>query len=438
MAVARITLNLFSMPFGLAGLASTWLVAAQEDQVPHRIAEGLLGLSAALWLIVVLCYLRYVLSTRGALRADLADGTFSPFFSLIVITPMLLSGDGVVPMYPEVGRIMLNVCIGLVVLCGALLTGQWVYVRMDLDKVHSGYFLPTVAGALIASACAAEIGERRLAEALFGIGVISWIIFGSLIIGRLFFRPPVPIELTPTMAIEVAPAAVASLAYFALDGDRLDMFAAILAGYGSLMVLAQLRLLPRYARLSFTPSTWAFAFAWSAVASTALHWINASDQHDYRLYADGVLAAITTLIMAIFLRTVIAVLRRQLLPREAIEIVEPAAAAVEVPPAESTAEPPVAVEPVAAEQTPVPPAEPAQTQPDPAEPDQPTEPDHSAEPEAAVDDSAPIDTSTPITNGAAPVEVERLEREALAQVDGAAVRLTAQEQPSRSSGRRSR
>ena len=49
-------------------------------------------------------------------------------------------------------------------------------------------------------------------------------------------------------------AAVASLAYFALFGDRVDITAALVGGYGLLMVLAQLCLLPRYLRLRFAPS----------------------------------------------------------------------------------------------------------------------------------------------------------------------------------------
>ena len=45
---------------------------------------------------------------------------------------------------------------------------------------------------------------------MFGYGMICWLILGSLIMGRLLFRPMLPAALVPTLAIEVAPAAVAS------------------------------------------------------------------------------------------------------------------------------------------------------------------------------------------------------------------------------------
>jgi len=121
-----------------------------------------------------------------------------------------------------------------------------------------------LAGGLVASASAADVGQPRLAEALLGLGLICWAIVGSMILSRLVFRPPLPDALVPTMAIEIAPAAVATIAYLTIDGGRTGPFAAALAGYGILMIAAQGPLLPRYLRLPFSLGTWAFTFSWAA------------------------------------------------------------------------------------------------------------------------------------------------------------------------------
>ncbi|MGI8880622.1 MAG: hypothetical protein ACR2KJ_08985 [Jatrophihabitans sp.] len=134
----------------------------------------------------------------------------------------------------------------LTVLLGGWFTGQWIYAPVDLDRFHPGYFLPTVAGGLIAAAAAATVGQHRLAEVMLGLGTVCWLVLGSIILGRLLFRPLLPPPLQPTLAIEVAPAAVASLAWFALHGDAIDLVSSFVAGYGLLMVIAQLRLLPAY------------------------------------------------------------------------------------------------------------------------------------------------------------------------------------------------
>jgi tellurite resistance protein len=266
------------------------------------------------WLAVLAGYVRYVLADRQALVRDLTDPVAGPFAALAVIVPMLLAAEGVYPHAPGAGRVLLDVFLTLTVLLGGWFTGQWIYRPVALDTFHPGYFLPTVAGGLIAAAAAAEVGQQRLAEVLLGLGTVCWLLLGSIILARLLFRPPLPSPLLPTLAIEVAPAMVASLAYFALHGDRIDTVAAFLGGYGLLMVLAQLRLLPAYVRLPFMPSTWAFTFSWAAVATVAIHWLDGTAPGGYRAYEYLVLAAISALIGGIAIRTVVAIGRRELLP----------------------------------------------------------------------------------------------------------------------------
>jgi tellurite resistance protein len=317
MTAPKIPLNFFGMPFGLAGFGEFRAFVARYNDAPVAIADVALLTSAAVWLLVVVAYLRHLRSDGSALRNDLLDPIAAPFASLAVITPMLLCAVGLYPHAETAGRALTDIFLCLVVLSGGWFTGQWIYGSMDLDKLHPGYFLPTVAGGLVASACAAAVGQQRLAQVMFGFGLICWIVLGSIILGRLFFRPMLPAALQPTLAIEVAPAAVASLAWFEIHGEQIDMIAAALAGYGLLMVLAQLRLLPLYRRLPFMPSTWAFTFSWAAVGSTSLVWLQATRVTGYVVWQYVVVALISILIGGISIRTVVAISRGRLLPRAA-------------------------------------------------------------------------------------------------------------------------
>jgi tellurite resistance protein len=305
-------LNFFGIPFGLAGLGGIWFVAAEKRLVPSLVGDALLALAALVWLVVLAAYLRYVRSERGAFQADLLDPVAGPFASLAVIVPMPLAELGIAPHAPVTGRVLVDAFIALTALAGAWFTGQWIYGGLELDRFHPGYYLPTVTGGLIASNAAAAVGQPRLAEVMLGYGTICWIVLGSLILGRLLFRPFLPTPLVPTLAIEAAPAALASIAYLEISGGRVDAFAAFLAGYGLLMVVAQVRLLPAFARLSFAPSFWAFAFSWATVGTATMLWIDALGSHP--AYAYLVLAAVTMLIATIAARTVVALSRRELLP----------------------------------------------------------------------------------------------------------------------------
>jgi tellurite resistance protein len=313
----RIPLNIFGMGFGIAGLATAWRIGVDQHLAPHEVSDILIGLAAVVWLVSVLLYLRYVLTTRDALTSDLHDMTVGPFASLALITPILLAADGIAPYWRSVAAVIIDVFIVGVILLGGWLTGTWMRGGTDLDRLHPGYFLPTVAGGLVASAGAAEVGQQRLAQFMLGLGIFCWIIVGSMILGRLIFRPPLPDALAPTMAIEVAPAAVASLAYFFAYGLRITPFVTALAGYGLLMVVAQIPLLSRYVRLKFSLATWAFTFSWAAVASTVLFWIAAEHVTGSRPLAYLVLAAISVLVGSIAVRTVVAISEGRLLPQMA-------------------------------------------------------------------------------------------------------------------------
>ncbi|ADP84576.1 C4-dicarboxylate transporter/malic acid transport protein [Pseudofrankia inefficax] len=310
----RIPLNFFGMPFGLTGLATCWSTAAGYGLVPAAVGEALAALAGLVWLVLVTAYLRCAVAIRGALRRDLGDRLLSPFAALVPLTPMLLCATALRPHAAMPARVAVDVLVAAVVLLGGWLTGDWIYGPLRVDQVHPGYLLPTVAGGLIAGAAAAMVGQPRLGYVLAGLGGVCWLALGSIVLARLLTRPLPPVALLPTLAIEMAPPAVASLAWFALAGDRLGPVAEALGGYTLLMVLAQLRLVPCYLRLRFTPGFWAFAFSSAAVATIGLHWLHDAAPPGGRWGAYAVLVVISVFIGGLAARTTRAFVGGQLLP----------------------------------------------------------------------------------------------------------------------------
>jgi tellurite resistance protein len=180
--------------------------------------------------------------------------------------------------------------------------------------VHPGYFLPTAAGGLIGANAAAQVHLHALAEASFGIGVICWVMLGSVILNRLFTRPALPSALVPTMAMELGIPAVAGLAYFALAGRTVSLVACALGGYAVLMAVVQIRLIPVYRGLSFTPASWSLAFAYAAAAADALVWLAITKPPAATGYAIAVITLLTAFVSWIAFRTVVLAARGQLFP----------------------------------------------------------------------------------------------------------------------------
>jgi tellurite resistance protein len=316
-----IPLNFFGIPFGLLGLADCWLVAATFHLAPVVIGRLLVAVAVIVWFVVGTLHVRGMRAHRISLADELADPIAGPFSSLAVITPMLAAADALYPLSHAAGTAIVDVLAVATIILAGWFVGQWIYRPLELAKVHPGYFLPSVAGGFVASASAGLIGQFRLAEMLFGLGLVSWIVLGSIVLGRLVLGPPLPAALTPTIAIEVAPAAVATFAAFVLNGHRVDDVVRLLAGYGLLMVVAQVRLLPLFRRLSFMPSFWAFTFSWAAVTFAGLFWLGVTHPTGWRAESYAALALITAFISTMALRTIIGLRRGTLLPAAPLPIV---------------------------------------------------------------------------------------------------------------------
>jgi tellurite resistance protein len=305
----RVPPNLFAIALGIAGLAQAWDAAMPLLGTPQAIPDALSILDAALWLVLVGAYLA---QGPRIVLADLRDPVLSPFVSASALTAMLLSAALVKEAFAA-GRVLVIVSLAITMGIGGWLTGQWM-TGGEPDSVHPGYFLPTAAGGLIGANAAAQVHLHALAEASFGIGVISWVLLGSTILNRLFTRPALPSALVPTMAIELGIPAVAGTAYFAVAGRTVSFMACALGGYAVLMALVQVRLIPVYRRLSFTAGFWSFTFSYAAAAADALVWLAITKPPAATGYAIAVIALLTAFVSWIAFRTVVLAVRGDLFP----------------------------------------------------------------------------------------------------------------------------
>jgi tellurite resistance protein len=306
----RVPPNLFAIALGIAGLAVAWDAAVPVLKTPQAVPDALNVLDAVLWLVLVGAYLA---QGPRIVLADLRDPVLSPFVSASALTAMLLAAALAQDAFTA-GRVPVIVCLAVTIGIGGWLTGQWMNGGIEPDSVHPGYFLPTAAGGLIGANAAAQVHLYALAEASFGIGVICWVLLSSMILNRLFTRPALPSALVPTMAIELGVATAAGSAYFAVAGRTVSFMACALGGYAVLMALVQVRLIPVYRRLSFTPGFWSFAFAYAAAAADALVWLAIKKPPGATGYAIAVIALLTAFVAWIAFRTVVLAVRGQLFP----------------------------------------------------------------------------------------------------------------------------
>jgi tellurite resistance protein len=287
-----------------------WRAAAALIGVPVAVANVILIIAAVVWLAQAVGY-----AAQGwrTIAADWRDPVLSPFLALIVITPMLF-GAGLSHAAFAAGRVVVIVFLILTTVVGGLMTGEWIVDHLNPDPMHPGYFLPTVAGGFVGAYAAAVVHLHAIAEVSFGLGLICWLILGSNVQYRLFFRWSLPPPLLPTLAIELAPPVVGGFAWFAVSGGSTGLVSRLLAGYAILMALVQLRFIPLYLRLKFSVGFWAFTFSYAAAALDATLWLTFARAPGARAWGTLVLVLISLLVAGIAVRSVVAIRRGEFFP----------------------------------------------------------------------------------------------------------------------------
>ena len=298
----RAPLSSLGIPFGLSGLAGTWTMAGVTALAPRIIAEGLWMLAAVAWTAVVANYLWRARNRGGSILEDLRDPVQGAFASLAPTSAMLICTH-YAQQLPLAGRIITGVFMAIGLLFGAWFLAQLALRERSIDAIHAGYLLPTVAAAFIVGQSAGTFGWTLLGEAAIAVGILFWLVLGTIILARMAFRPAPPAALLPTFAIFSAPPAVAGNAWFAVNGGRIDLVETLLLGTFVVLILVQLMMLGSYWRLPFTLGFWAFTFTAASSGTYTVHWLALWGGPGHAVWAWLAIALVTLLIGSIAVRS---------------------------------------------------------------------------------------------------------------------------------------
>jgi tellurite resistance protein len=148
-----------------------------------------------------------------------------------------------------------------------------------------------------------------------GAGLFTWFALESVILHRLLVADPLAVPLRPTLGIQLAPPAVALVAYLSVTEGDPGLMAQMLFGYALLQGLIVLRLLPWIRQQPFAPSYWALTFGIGSLALGAEHMAARGVTGPAAFLAPFLFVTANLVIGSIAIGSMVQLARGELLPR---------------------------------------------------------------------------------------------------------------------------
>ncbi|WP_095588995.1 SLAC1 anion channel family protein [Actibacterium ureilyticum] len=301
----------FASVMGLAGLTLALHAVEGQAHAAHLASHAALAATVLLFLTLVAIYALKTLRYRAAVLAEWHHPVKLAFFPALSIS-MLLIATAMRPVSADVARVIWVLGALLQATLTLAVLSNWIGHRtFQTIHISPAWFIPAV-GNVVAPVAGVALGFPESSWVFFSAGLIFWIVLLVLVMNRLVFHDPLPGKMVPTLAILIAPPAVAFLAWLQLNGGVLDGFARIL--YGAAIVFAGLAA-TQIAKLRGQPfalSWWALSFPVAAFTIATLRFGALAGSHGHVLAAYAGLALLVLIVAALILRTGRAIAARQI------------------------------------------------------------------------------------------------------------------------------
>jgi len=230
---------------------------------PALVGEAILLLTALAWLAVVGAQFWRAVQHRQEFIADLVHPVRVAFAAAPTIGLMILAG-ALFPYLPEPARLLWVVAVALHLLVAMMLLRRIVAGRGQVAMLAPPLMIPFV-GNILAPIMGAPMGFAQASWAMFGVGLLLWLMLKPLLLHRLLAGPALPPPLQPAIAIFLAPPAAGALALAALTGG-VSGPVLMLAGLAVLVAAVLLSLVQEIRSAPFGPAWWGLTFPTAAFA----------------------------------------------------------------------------------------------------------------------------------------------------------------------------
>jgi len=310
---AVLPVALFGSVMGLTGLSVAWRLAQPRYGTPPWIAEAIGTIALLAFVALLIGYGAKMVAAPAAVVAEfrhpIAGNLFGTFFISLLLIPILLA-----PYARPLAQIIWGLgAVGMVIFAWSIVS-RWMSDRQLVAHATPAWIVPVV-GMLDLPLALPSLGLPPM-HAVMVLGLAVGMFFAipvfTLVFSRLLFEEPLPEALQPSLLILIAPFSVGFSTYVLIAG-QIDLFAESLY-FLTLFILSVLvgRLRHAVACCPFKLSWWAISFPLATSAIAAIRFGTARAGMITDAIAILLLGFATLAILALLVRTLWGVARREL------------------------------------------------------------------------------------------------------------------------------
>ncbi len=258
MNIARLPVALFGALMGLAGLASLWRALEHHWGWGPHVSWALTSVVSVLLGILLIAYLLKVVQHVDKVRDEFANPTSISFFSTAPIGTSLVAGLWA-EQAPLTAGVVWSIAAAIQVALALLTLRRWLQGGVPLQAVTPAWFIPVV-GNIVLPLGGVPLGFEAVSWVVYWIGLLWWLVLFPVVFYRLVFGDPLPAPATPSLAIMVAPPAIAYLSYHALSAGAQDAIALFFISATGFIGLLVLSMLGRLKAVPFGYGFWSLTF----------------------------------------------------------------------------------------------------------------------------------------------------------------------------------
>ena len=299
--ISYFPITFFAVIMGLSGLTLAWRSATKHSDLGFSLEIPFAIITVGLFLAICIVYALKLIRHFDAVREEFSHPVKLSFFPAFSISLILISLV-LHPYFENIALLVFWLGAGLQLIFTLLVMSAWVnHNHFKLQHMNPAWFIPIV-GNIIVPIGGAALGQIQISWFFFSIGIVFWIVLMTIFFYRIIFHDPLPPKLAPTFFILIAPPAIGFVSYTHLQLE-LDAFAQILYGIALFLTLFLLVQLPKFARLPFALSWWAYSFPSAGITLASFMMAEKTGAMGYQLIAYGLFIALNALIVLLLWHT---------------------------------------------------------------------------------------------------------------------------------------